>query len=49
MAQYCTCQTANRTVYALQKLRVQHALHFDFIEIVAVYSVRNLVGKEPEG
>jgi len=49
MAQYCTCQTVHLTVYALQKLRVQHALHFDSVEILAVYSVRNLGGKEPEG
>jgi len=49
MAQYCTRQTDHRTVYAVQKLRVQHALHFDSVEILAVYSVRNLGGKEPEG
>jgi len=49
MAQYCTCQTDHRTLYALQKLRVQHALHFDSVEILAVYSIRNLGGKEAKG
>jgi len=49
MAQYSTCQTDHRTVYSLQKLRVQHALHFDSVEILALYSVRNLGGKGPEG
>jgi len=49
MEQYCTCQTDHRTVYAFQKFRVQHALHFDSVEILAVYSVSNLVGKEPDG
>jgi len=49
MAQYCTCQRDHGTVYALQKLRVQYALHFDSVAILAVYSVRNLGGNEPEG
>jgi len=49
MAQYCTCQTDHRTVYPLQKLRVKHALHFDSVEILVVYRVRNLGVKEPEG
>jgi len=39
MAQYCTCQTDHGTVYALLKLRVQHALHFDSVEILDVYSL----------
>jgi len=49
MAQYWTCQTDHRTIYAVQKLRVQHALYFDSVEILAVYTVRNLGDKEPEG
>jgi len=49
MAQDCTCQTDHGTVYALEKHRVQDVLHFDSVEILAVYSVRNLGGKEPEG
>ena len=36
-------------MYALQKLRVQHALQFDSVEMLAVYSVRTRGGKEPEG
>ena len=49
MAHYCTCQTDHCTVYALQKPRVQNALDFDSVEILAVDCVRNLGGKEPEG
>jgi len=49
MAQYCTCQKDHPTVYELQKSRVQHALHFDSVEILAVYRIGNLGGKEPEG
>ena len=49
MAQYCTWQTDHRTVYVLQKLRVQHALHCDSVVILAVYTFGNLGGKEPEG
>ena len=49
MAPYCTCQTDHRPFYALHSLRVHHALHVASVEILAVYSVRNLGGKEPEG